>query len=412
MKFFAWAIAILSVNQIIWQTPNLPQMVYYAIFLLIAIVMVFYHPNIKINVCMLFFIMAIVCSIFVNYIPDYFMPWDRFFSFLMVILCVSPFLYNSGLTIFRKEIFDKVNILFVIIVIVSFLGYLAGVYSTADFSGFRGCTSQSMLLSPIAALTSLFCLHKAFCPEISKKEKYLFLGMMAIAFLMCLLAGSRASLAGGIVGILYYLKVRYRRNMKLFLKVLFSMLIVISVSYPLWESYLVTVAGKIERSREVGSMTTTRDALWQVRMMEFKESPVCGIGFNYVDETILPPVYKIAAKNGVIEPGSGWLFLLSSLGIMGTIPFLLLFGKPLFRIYKKAESYSDEILIGACLSFFAVHLIAEGYITSSGSFLFFYLWLLISLAQIPVRKQFFIKKTANREQKQRTCSIDFAEMSH
>ena len=115
MKFFAWAIAILSVNQIIWQTPNLPQMVYYAIFLLIAIVMVFYHPNIKINVCMLFFIMAIVCSIFVNYIPDYFMPWDRFFSFLMVILCVSPFLYNSGLTIFRKEIFDKVNILFVII---------------------------------------------------------------------------------------------------------------------------------------------------------------------------------------------------------------------------------------------------------------------------------------------------------
>ena len=174
MKFFAWAIAILSVNQIIWQTPNLPQMVYYAIFLLIAIVMVFYHPNIKINVCMLFFIIAIVCSIFVNYIPDYFMPWDRFFSFLMVILCVSPFLYNSGLTIFRKEIFDKVNILFVIIVIVSFLGYLAGVYSTADFSGFRGCTSQSMLLSPIAALTSLFCLHKAFCPEISKKEKYLF----------------------------------------------------------------------------------------------------------------------------------------------------------------------------------------------------------------------------------------------
>ena len=149
-----------------------------------------------------------------------------------------------------------------------------------------------MLLSPIAALTSLFCLHKAFCPEISKKEKYLFLGMMVIAFLMCLLAGSRASLAGGIVGILYYLKVRYRRNMKLFLKVLFSMLIVISVSYPLWESYLVTVAGKIERSREVGSMTTTRDALWQVRMMEFKKSPVCGIGFNYVDETILPPVYK------------------------------------------------------------------------------------------------------------------------
>ena len=52
------------------------------------------------------------------------------------------------------------------------------------------------------------------------------------------------------------------------------MLIVISVSYPLWESYLVTVAGKIERSREVGSMTTTRDALWQVRMMEFRRCAV------------------------------------------------------------------------------------------------------------------------------------------
>ena len=159
-------------------------------------------------------------------------------------------------------------------------------------------------------------------------------------------------------------------------------------------------------------MTTTRDALWETRFLEFKESPVCGIGFNYVDEHILPVAYRDAAKVGVIEPGSGWLFLLSSLGIMGTIPFLLLFWRPLFRIYKKAESYSDEILIGACLSFFAVHLIAEGYVTSSGSFLFFYLWLLISLAQIPVRKQFFIKKTANREQKQRTCSIDFAEMSH
>lgn len=410
MKFLAWVIALLSVNQIIWQIPNVPQMVYYAIFLLIAIVMVFYHPNIKINARLLFFMIAIICSILVNYIPDYFKPWDRFFSFLMVMLCVSPFLYNSGLTMFRKEIFDKVNILFVIIVIVSFLGYLAGVYSTADFSGFRGCTSQSMLLSPIAALSSIFCLHKAFCLGISKKEKYLFLGMMVIAFLMCLLAGSRASLSGGIVGILYYLKVRYRRNIKLFLKVFFSMLIVVSVSYPLWKSYLVTVAGKMERSIEAGSMTTTRDALWETRFWEFKESPVCGIGFNYVDEHILPVAYRDAAKVGVIEPGSGWLFLLSSLGIMGTIPFLLLFWRPLFRIYKKAESYSDEILIGACLSFFAVHLIAEGYVTSSGSFLFFYLWLLISLAQMPVRKQCFMQKTANREQKQRTCSIDFAEV--
>lgn len=386
MKIFAWIIALLSVNQIIWQTPNVPQLVYYAIFLLVALIVIFLHPNVRVNAYMLFFMIAVICSILVNHIPDYFKPWDRFFSFLMVILCISPFLYNSDLTLFRREIFDKVNILFIIIVIISFLGYLVGIYSTADFSGFRGCTSQSMILSPVAALASLFCLHRVFNPAISHKEKYLFIGIMVVAFLMCLLAGSRASLAGGIIGILYYLKVRYRKNVKIFLKVLFSILIVISVSYPLWESYLVTVAGKIERSREAGSMTTTRDAIWQIRIMEFDESPICGIGFNYVDEQILPVAYKDAAKAGVIEPGSGWLFLLSSLGIMGTIPFLLLFCSPLFRIYRKAESYSDEILVGACLSFFAVHLIAEGYITSSGSFLFIYLWLLISLAQRPVVK--------------------------
>ena len=111
----------------------------------------------------------------------------------------------------------------------------------------------------------------------------------------------------------------------------------LAITSPLWWSYTEAVQAKIAISESRGGLITARSFSWKARMEEFLQNPFIGCGFATVVGTL-----SERGNEGMVEPGNGWLFILSSTGIVSFILF-----------------------------------VAEGYTLSSGIFLFYYLWLSI-----------------------------------
>ena len=65
-------------------------------------------------------------------------------------------------------------------------------------------------------------------------------------------------------------------------------------------------------------------------------------------------------------------------GLMGFIPFMFI----MFGAYKKLKSLknSNKVLLAGLFTFVSIHMMAEGYILSAGSFLCVISWLIIGSA--------------------------------
>jgi O-antigen ligase len=128
---------------------------------------------------------------------------------------------------------------------------------------------------------------------------------------------------------------------------------------------------KIERRED--SMTSGREMMWMDRIADFEDSPFIGVGFSSMKEINNS---KIDVDSGTVEPGSGWLMVLSSMGLLGFITYLVLIINPIIRIWK---NHANCFLPVAIAFFFIIHTLVEGYITSFGSALCAIMWLNISV---------------------------------
>lgn len=88
----------------------------------------------------------------------------------------------------------------------------------------------------------------------------------------------------------------------------------------IWWPYTERIRSKMEGGKIAGSLTRSRDDLWDARMTEFKGFPIFGVGFATVKPDYAK-TNKVNLETGTIEPGSSWLFLLSSMGITGFLAF-------------------------------------------------------------------------------------------
>ncbi len=83
-------------------------------------------------------------------------------------------------------------------------------------------------------------------------------------------------------------------------------------------------------------------------------------------------------KTGTIEPGSSWLFLLSSLGLYGFLSFLIPFAYNTYMLYKNLNTGFNGGLLCSIMVLFSVHMLIEGYVVAPGAYLCFLLWLSLS----------------------------------
>lgn len=307
--------------------------------------------------------------------PAIFNSWARLGLFASLFIVVSPLIQSEFAIRFRKGTLSITLWLCWIIATVSFVGFFVGINMMRNFDGklqlvtvsstFGGITSHSMLLGPVSGIGALFM---AFRAMYYKKYIYWIFVIPCIGSMM--FASSRAAFIAFISGtgiILYF----FSGSKALFCKRVLSLVVLLMLSYPVWNFALEGMRSKNERAVEMGENSRTEK--WNLRINEFKEKPITGYGFVAVD-----PRYDNVGPGGVIEPGSSWLAVLSMTGILGFIIFCTI----MWKAFQNSVRYHTPMgaLLGACLTMMAVHMFAEGHVFSGGSYLCFLVWLIVGCA--------------------------------
>ena len=115
-----------------------------------------------------------------------------------------------------------------------------------------------------------------------------------------------------------------------------------------------------------------------MRVVEFKNNPVLGVGFVAVDLRSAMAASDADMERGIVETGSSWLCILSMTGLIGALLLIPVF----FSAYRTAWNKKTEMspIILGILTMFSMHMLAEGYVLAGGSFLAFTIWLTVGLA--------------------------------
>ena len=375
--------ALAVVNQAVsLQTFNLGNL-YYGV-LIFTLFVTFFQSTIKrISMTMTILYVACILSIVLNNIPNEYQPWMRFSLFSIVTIVTSPFIQSNFYDKFRVTLFKYIHLLLVLVIIISIPFIITGERGLAGFGGF---TNHSMLLAPISAVTLITLLYQLY---LGKYNKIVIISLILVTFIALLLAASRVSLVGAIVATIYFFYRLYSNNKRKFATIAISIIALMTLSYPLWGSYMEGIEKKNEAQiTETGEINYigSRDVMWQQRIREFKSSPLVGVGFGYaeyvtdINERTGRITYK-KTDSGTVEPGSSWLGALSMSGLLGFCALLVLWIKSLKNCWKvEKQDKLFGVYIGSTLIFWAMHMIAEGYIFAAGSFLFFMVWITFGAA--------------------------------
>lgn len=379
--FMSLLTAFVVVNNIVAVTFSL-QTPYYVFMVVVLLYWIAKGGVNQIDKTFMFFFVAIVLSIVLNDIPSFFSPWMRFGTFVIVCLLVSPCIGSNGLYRFRCETFVLIQYLMILVTALSFLFYLRGINFMGQLEqrGQSGITTHSMLMGPIAANTLIFSVYKLMVERLwQKKDKsrYVFVVLCIISFILILLSLSRTTLVASMIGLIVLTVLNARFKPGKTMKIVLGISLILCATFPVWKNYTGGIESKNETSIKAGGIISSREYHWNERIKEFKSSPFFGIGFASVGDTGL-----FSVRSGKVEPGSSWLSVLSMTGLAGFVGFVMIFYGCFSRVRQNVSKRFAPVycFLGALLAFYAVHMLAEGYIYAAGSFMFFNVWLLIGVS--------------------------------
>lgn len=350
-----------------------PKSLYYGGVILLSVVLTM--QGVRFNWRGLIFLFIALFSVVVNDIDPVFRAEERLASFVLLMLVVGPVNETPATILYRRKLFKYLTYTLVAFSSLSFLLFFTRVDIFFHHNGlFKGLFSHSMVLGPLAGISSLCCLQRVLSLS-SSRSRYVWMALLLASIFSCLLSGSRIALLGSFVGMGVMVYIIHRDRFLRFAKIVLSIIVLLTLTQPLWYDYTKNI-----RMKMAAQETTfgTRGAMWQDRLLEFQESPFLGSGFASIDLTVVSAEVN---ESGGVEPGTSWLFLLSSMGGLGMLGFFILL-YPARAVLRRSKIPDRlNIVLISILSFFAVHMIAEGYILASGSILCVYLWLTLGLLQ-------------------------------
>lgn len=375
-QLLASFLTLFTITRIIKFVPTMPAPIYYSIWGVCALYIIICGFK-KINYSTLLFIFFCFLSILGNSIDAKYNIGLRFTGFLLIVGSVGPLFDSEWLYSLRRNCFHNVSAGLVFVTIVSFLIYCIYPSSMMTTRGhlYGGVTLHSMQMGPIAGLSTVYLAYRFLISkhDIDVKYKVFYVIGICISLLSCVLAGSRSAILSMIVSGIVCLYLYYRNDMVTFFKIVICILFIVLITSSLWWSYTEAVQAKIAISESRGGLITARSFSWKARIEEFLQSPFIGCGFASVVGTL-----SERGSEGMVEPGNGWLFILSSTGIVSFLLFVCAYIRYIVMLVK--NTFDESILLVSSLVFVGLHLNAEGYTLSSGIFLFYYLWLSIGYA--------------------------------
>ncbi|MCM1177490.1 MAG: O-antigen ligase family protein [Ruminococcus flavefaciens] len=352
---------------------HVTEIVYYVVLAVMALYCLSKFNKVEMILCLM--LLYFVVNIFIASPPALFKPWSRLVFFTLLLICTSPLLQSKKLCQLRRQTFNAVMWLVSILSVLTFFCYFLGInfmYIAPEFNmyntvgTFGGLFNQSMMMGPIAGASTIFLSYHYFE---SKQKWYLIFALCCVGSVF--LSSSRVSFMCTVAGTLVMLY-KATGGQGRFIKIIASTILIATITFPLWGSITEKLVQKQTNNLEAGSTFSSRENKWEARIAEFESSPVFGIGFASVDKNL-----DDTGIGGVVEPGSSWLAVLSMTGIIGFCFFILIFYTA-YKYCKRMKSPDDALLLGL-LVLFAVHMVAEGYVFAAGSFLCFFLWMVIGV---------------------------------
>lgn len=365
----------ISISAVIGFLPHLPQIGTYIV--LVAFALFCFFKSHYSNPLLIALLIYIPIELLLTQPDPLFKSWSRYAMFALLLCCVSPLLNGEYHRMARMRMMQMLLWACSFIGIGSFFAWFLGinymVASKLDFAShvglFGGLTTHSMLLGPISGIGAIFMLYYAFAK--GKKLCWLFVTFCLITVLF---AASRSALMATLTGVIVTAYKLSGRSTK-FVRVGFATLVLAVATFSTWEGALDGIISKNSGNTE-SLDTSSRQAKWDARISEFQKSPMIGIGFVSIDKGIVGD--EVDYETGTIETGTSWLIIFSMLGIIGAVILLPFLYKSYITIWKQKDQYS-AIVVGV-LTLMYIHMFAEGYIFSAGSFMCFVLWLTLGIA--------------------------------
>ncbi len=373
-------IALTAILQALAFSVTIPQPVYYGIISVAIIFVLINSRSLNLNWTIIFFIGAAILSLILNTVPPIFKAQQRLIAFILILSLVGPLINSNYSYSLKLSLFNYLNKIILFLASASFLTYLLGI-SLGITGKNAGLFNHSMMLGPIAGVSLINAIYlKTKLKNKQKSKKIIFVlnFTLILLFLSLLISSSRAAIIGTVVGIIFYFYKLYQSRFSKFYKTIFSISLLILISFPLWADYTTGVINKMEYSQSQNDFAASRRDHWGKRLSEFNSSPVYGIGFATVDVKS-GKFIDWNKENGGIEPGTSWISILSMTGILGFIPIVIFFLIQIRFIINNKENIDENAVLGGILFFFITHMFAEGYFLAAGGLLTFYVWLLLGI---------------------------------
>lgn len=349
--------------------------VYYVLMILALAAILMKSKIIHVSNTMIILYLACLFSILFNDVPDIFKPYQRLFTFFMMTMLLSPFIISEVFTQFRLQVIATFLSLLRYVILGSVVAGVLGMGYSRIY--FQGITNHSMVLGPFAALCILFCIYQFLAGGLSRKKKAFYI-ILILSSLFCLLqAASRTAFIACLAAVAIFITLYYNKNLGKYLRIVVGCFIIAALTFPLWGQFLDKLEAK--NSGNIDSLSvSSREEHWEKRIAEFESSPMIGIGFASVDTK--DTVGSNFSDDGQVETGSSWLCTLSMTGILGFIPMTMLFITAIAKTWKmRSTTLLLSCFLIAILSFWILHMMAEGYIFAGGSTMFFCVWILIGI---------------------------------
>lgn len=368
----------------------LPQSVHYIIMGIFALFLTF--RGFRVNYLSLAFILVGAISILFADPDPTFQSWPRLMAFILLMFAAGPINISIQAMEFRTVLFKYALFGIVFMSVGSLLAYFSGngiFYHGTGF--FRGLYNHSMTLGPMAAISAVFTLQ-LFLTDVVRKRRKWWLLLTICSTLMCLLASSRTAFIALLGAVLVLLWTIYReRRGQMWFSIIIG-IVLICLTMPLWKSF---TAGMMQKQEKQSLDDNSRTELWQDRIEEWKDSPIFGQGFAAFNLKVIKGE-SFNAETGGIEPGSSWLFVLSSMGGVGFILLIFLTVYPTLCLLSRRDIEPDSMAMTALTTsvIFIIHMISEGYIIAAGGVTCFLAWLTFSIINRNVLEynDLFVKK--------------------
>ena len=397
--FWPIAIALLVLFSSITGFFLLNQLYYYIAVAACGII-IFKKGGVRLgNVSVLLLIIACIISLLFNNVPSFFRAWQRLGVYIFILFMISPLLISKDAVILKSKLFIYIWLISSILSIGSFFCYYLGINlfivngtELALGAGtFGGLMNHSMALGPSSALSTIFLFVLALLNKTQAKRYYYIAALLSLG--ACFLSASRAAVGASVVGCIFALASINKNNLSRSFKVLFVIVSIAAITFPIWGGVTDLVMQKQEINKEMGGTMASREEKYAARIEEFESSPIWGIGYC----TINPQLDNVNRENGQIEPGSSWLAIASMTGILGLMVMIPLCISSL----KKARRIKDDFwrgVLSGMLVFYILHMAVEGYIFAPKSYLSLLFWLLLSVIDgcTLLEKNIVINKTSKK----------------